>query len=81
MYTTRVHNFSVKNTSLIAIKYSCKIVKATDEGEMVDPGYFYIAPKVGTLSPNCDENFTVKFSPTEVDEDIQRFLVVTIDNL
>lgn len=33
---------------------------------IVDPGYFYISPKAGSLAPNCDENFSVKFTPTEV---------------
>ena len=63
------------------MKYSCKIIKVSEEGEIVDPGYFYIAPKTGSLAPNCDENFTVKFSPTETDWEIERFLIITIENL
>lgn len=28
MYTSRVHKFTVKNTSLINLRYNCKIVSA-----------------------------------------------------
>jgi len=56
MYTTRIHKFNVKNTSLIALKYQCRIVKYDDdEKPMIDPGYFYISPKSGCLAPNCDD--------------------------
>ena len=48
---------------------------------MVDPGYFYITPKEGSLSPNCDESFTVRFSPTEVQLNNERFLIISIDNM
>jgi hydrocephalus-inducing protein len=63
------------------MKYSCKIVLYTDNVPLVDPGYFYISPKSGELAPNCDEVFTVRFSPTEVDVNNERFLVFSIENL
>lgn len=72
MYESRTHSFSVKNTSLINIKYNCKIIKYEDNKPVVDPGYFYVTPKTGNLAPNCDENFTVKFTPTEVINENER---------
>ncbi|CAD8206755.1 unnamed protein product [Paramecium octaurelia] len=79
MYTTRVHQLKLKNTSLIAINYSCKIVSA--QTGAIDPGYFYVYPKQGKIASNSDEMFTIKFSPTEVDESNERLLVISIDNL
>lgn len=84
MYSSRVHQFSVKNVSLIALNYQCRIVRYEGEGQtqaVVDPGYFYITPKDGKIAPNCDEQFTVRFSPTEVHESNERFLVISIENL
>ena len=82
MYTSRNHNFSLKNISTINMKYSCKIIKATDDGvEEIDPGFFHISPKIGDLAPNCDETFSVTFSPIEVEEKNERFLVIMVENL
>jgi hypothetical protein len=56
MYTSRVHNFKLKNISLINMKYYCKIIYYDEENiPRVDPGYFYVTPKSGTLAPNSDE--------------------------
>lgn len=55
MYTSRIHNFKVKNTSLINIKYSAKIISYQDNMPIIDPGFFYITPKAGSIAPNCDE--------------------------
>lgn len=33
------------------------------------------------MAPNSDEQFTVRFSPTEVEETNERFLVISIENL
>lgn len=79
MYTSRVHKFTVKNTSLINLKYNCKIVSA--ETGKIDAGYYSLGNHSGTIAPGCDEQFTLKYSPTEVDETNNRLLVVTIDNL
>ena len=79
MYTSRVYKFSLKNTSLIKIAYSCKIVSASTG--KIDAGFFSISPHSGTILPDCDENFTLKFSPTEVEEINDRLLVVGIKNL
>lgn len=62
MYTSRVHKFSLKNTSTTKMSYNCKIVSA--ETGKIDSGYFIVSPHSGTVNPGCDENFTVKFSPT-----------------
>eukprot|EP00825_Cyclidium_porcatum_P002075 TRINITY_DN1095_c0_g1_i4.p1 TRINITY_DN1095_c0_g1~~TRINITY_DN1095_c0_g1_i4.p1 ORF type:complete len:1802 (-),score=468.45 TRINITY_DN1095_c0_g1_i4:3309-8714(-) len=84
MYSSRVHQFTVKNISLINLNYSCRIVRYEGEEQdkaIVDPGYFYISLKEGKIAPNCDEQFTVKYSPTEVHDSNERFLIITIDNL
>lgn len=65
MYTTRMHKFSMKNTSLIELKYSCKVVSA--ETGKIDPGFYMISPHSGTIQPGCDESFVIRFSPTEVE--------------
>lgn len=79
MYTTRIHQLKLRNSSLISLSYTCKIVSA--ETGVIDPGYFYIFPKSGTVAPNCDEQFTIKFSPTEVEHSNERLLVVSIEHL
>ena len=43
MYTTRTHSIKLRNTSLIGLKYNCKIVSA--ETGVIDPGFFYVNPK------------------------------------
>lgn len=80
MYTSRTHQFNVKNTSLIKLNYKCRIIVYEDNVPRVDPGYFYISPKEGSIAPNCDEYFTVRYSPTEVHYDNERFLVISIEN-
>lgn len=42
MYTSRTHTFKVKNTSLIDLKYSAKIISYQDNLPIVDPGFFYV---------------------------------------
>lgn len=79
MYTSRVFKLSLKNTSAIAFKYSCKLVSA--ENGLIDPGYFSVSPHEGTVSPACDEQFVVKFLPTEVYDDNERLLVIQVENL
>lgn len=79
MYTSRVHRFNLKNTSAIKMNFSCKIVNS--ETGKTDPGFFLISPHSGIILPGCDETFTVKFSPTEVEEVNDRLLVVSIKNL
>jgi hydrocephalus-inducing protein len=52
MYTSRVHKFTIKNTSTIKMHYNCKIVSA-DTGK-IDSGFFTVAPHAGTVMPGCD---------------------------
>lgn len=52
MYTSRVHKLSLKNTSLIELKYNCKVVSA--ETGKIDAGYYLISPHTGTIQPGCD---------------------------
>lgn len=79
MYTSRVHKFMLKNTSLINLKYLCKIVSA--ETGKIDAGYYSLGNHSGNIAPGCDEMFTLKFSPTEVEDSNSRLLVISIDNL
>ena len=79
MYTGRVHKVSVKNISTIKMNYNCKIV-SSDSGK-IDSGFFTVSPHSGTINPNCDEVFTIRFSPTEVEETNERLLVISIKNL
>jgi hydrocephalus-inducing protein len=79
MYTSRVHKFSIKNVSSIKMVYACKIVSS--ETGKIESGFFTVSPHNGTVNPNCQETFTVRFSPTEVEEINERLLVITIKNL
>ena len=79
MYTSRMHKFTLKNTSTIKMNYNCKIVNS-NSGK-IDAGFFTISPHIGIVNPNCEEAFTVRFSPTEVEETNERLLVISIKNL
>ena len=79
MYTSRVHKFNLKNTSTIKLHYNCKIVSASTG--KIDAGFFSISPHSGSILPDCNETFTVKFSPVEVDDINDRLLVVAMKNL
>ena len=79
MYTSRVHKVSVKNTSTIKMNYNNKIVSA--ETGKIDSGFYTVSPHSGSVNPNCEEVFTIRFSPTEVEETNERLLVVSIKNL
>jgi len=72
MFTNRIYQFKLRNTSNITMKYDNKL--CTDVDQLWDPGYFSIMPKQGTIKSNCDEVFTVKFSPTEVEPNNYRLL-------
>jgi len=74
MFTQRVHQFKIRNVSLINVKFRCKLVDA--ESGTPDTGYYSVFPKQGVISPQCDEWLTVKFQPTECDEDNVRLLMV-----
>lgn len=79
MYASRSHKFTIKNTSMINLHYNFKIVNASTA--ILDAGAYQIIPKKGTIAPDCDENFIVKFSPLEVENDFQRLLSANIQNL
>jgi len=72
MFTNRVYQFKLRNTSTITMKYDNKL--CTELDQLWDPGYFSITPKQGIIKSNCDELFTVKFSPTEVESNNYRLL-------
>jgi hypothetical protein len=48
---------------------------------ILDAGPYTIIPKQGAISPGCDENFVVKFSPVEVEQDNSRILSANIRTL
>jgi len=79
MYASRTFKFTVKNTSMINLEYNWKI--ANIQTAILDAGPFSIIPKQGTIAPGCDDNFIVKYSPTEVDSDNVRLLSANIRNL
>jgi hydrocephalus-inducing protein len=79
MYTSRVHKFTVKNTSTIKMHYNCRIVSA--ENGKIDSGFFTVSPHNGAVNPNCEQPFTVRFSPTEVEQSNERLLVISMKNL
>ena len=47
------------------MNFNCKIVDS--ETGKINAGYFSVSPHTGVVNPNCDETFTVRFSPTEVE--------------
>jgi hypothetical protein len=79
MYAQRVHKFTIKNTSLVGLNYNFKIVNA--DTAVLDAGPYTIIPKKGTIAPDCDENFIIRFSPLEVEPDFSRLLSANIQNL
>lgn len=79
MYATRNYKFTIKNTCMIGLEYNFKI--ANSMTGILDAGPYTIIPKQGTISPGCDENFIVKYSPVEVESDFSRILSANIRNL
>lgn len=79
MYASRSYKFTIKNTSLITLNYNFKIVNS--ETGILDAGPYSIIPKKGSISAGCDDNFIVKFSPVEIEDDFSRILSANIENL
>jgi len=79
MYASRSYRFTIKNTSLITLNYNFKIVNS--ESGILDAGPYSIIPKKGSIAAGCDDNFIVKFSPVEIEEDFSRILSANIENL
>jgi len=79
MYATRNFKFTIKNTCMIGLEYNFKIANSLTG--ILDAGPYTIIPKQGTISPGCDENFIVKYSPVEVESDFSRILSANIRNL
>ena len=79
MYASRSYKFSIKNTSLITLNYNFKIVNS--ETGILDAGPYSIIPKKGSIAAGCDDNFIVKFSPVEIENDFGRILSANIENL
>ena len=79
MYASRSYKFTLKNTSLISINYNFKIVNS--ETGILDAGPYSISNKKGSIPAGCDDNFLVKFSPTEIEQDFSRILSANIENL
>lgn len=79
MYAARTFKFTIKNTSLINLDFNFKI--ANSSTGILDAGPYSIIPKKGSIAPDCDDNFIVKFSPIEVEADFSRILSANINNL
>ena len=80
MYTSRTHSFQIKNTSLIKMKYSMKIINPQFP-DYEDPGYFTAYPLYGEVLAGMSEDVRVTFSPTEINDNISRVLLIKIQNL
>lgn len=79
MYASRTFKFTIKNTSLIELQFNFRIVNASTG--ILDAGPYTVVPKKGSIAPGCDDNFLVKFSPMEVEDDFARILSANILNL
>lgn len=79
MYASRTFKFTIKNTSLIDLQFNFRIVNA--QTGILDAGPYTVVPKKGSIAPGCDDNFLVKFSPMEVEDDFSRILSANILNL
>ena len=79
MYTARTFTFKMKNTSIIHLNYGWRFIQP-DTG-VPDLGFYSITPKEGTIRPESEESFEVKFQPTEVEERMDRLLECLISNL
>jgi len=66
MYSSRVHQFKIKNSALIKLNFSNKLVLFENDAPLADKGYFSVEPKQGAIAPGSEEEFTVRFAPTEV---------------
>jgi len=79
MYASRTFKFTIKNTSLIDLNFNFRIVNSSTG--ILDAGPYTVVPKKGSIAPGCDDNFLVKFSPMEVEDDFARILSANILNL
>ena len=82
MFTCRSYNLKLRNTSTVMMHYECELLKGDRKGEGEwDPGYFSVSNKTGNVQPDCDEEFTIRFQPTEVEMENMRYLHIHMDNL
>ena len=72
MYAQRTHKFTIKNTSLINLNFNFKLTNPTTG--LLDAGAYSIFPKKGSVAPGCDDNFLVRFSPMEIENDFARLI-------
>lgn len=78
MYSIRTYDFKMKNESICAMHYKWEFI---DRNDSFDSGFYKITPTTGTIKPESEEVFQVKFAPTEVEEDQTRRLACLIPNL
>jgi hypothetical protein len=81
MFTSRTHTFLIKNDSLITMHYSLKIINPLLGTEITDNGYFRASPSYGEVLAGNTEEIRIRFSPTETDNNLTRYLIVNIENL
>jgi len=67
MFQTKVHRFTVNNPSRISLSYDWQIMMA-DGGKGPGLHAYSITPKQGTVAAGSNQEFTVRFSPREVEE-------------
>ena len=78
MYSIRTFDFRMKNDSICAMHYKWEFINRNDQ---FNSGFYKITPQTGTIRPESEESFQVKFAPTEIEEDQTRRLTCLIPNL
>lgn len=66
MFQTRSHAFTVKNPAKASLRYRWRVV-GPDGEEVAEP--FSVRPEAGSVAPGATEHFTLRFHPTEVEEE------------
>eukprot|EP00878_Enallax_costatus_P044949 GHUV01053758.1.p1 GENE.GHUV01053758.1~~GHUV01053758.1.p1 ORF type:complete len:488 (+),score=164.53 GHUV01053758.1:1059-2522(+) len=72
MFQTRTFTFNLTNNALTALDYKWQILSMQEEPD--ESGLYQIAPDAGHIPGGASQQFTLRFSPQEV-EDVTRRLV------
>jgi hydrocephalus-inducing protein len=69
MFQTKIHRFTVGNISEIGMPFQWSFRTADGNGGNAPPGAkaFSIQPKAGMIAAGSSQEFTVRFSPTEIE--------------
>ncbi|KAL0213673.1 hypothetical protein P9112_005857 [Eukaryota sp. TZLM1-RC] len=78
LFQTRIFEFSIKNISKISLPFTWHFY---DSNDREDAQYYTISPSTGSIKPNSDCKFTLRFCPTAMESSFLRNLVASIPNL